>query len=98
RRELERAASQNCRALIADESVHSGQTLAKTITILRKTGFAEADIVVLNPVEPALPDWKNSRLLQSLPQIRVVSLEPVDRYKCRLLDSISRVQVLLDEY
>ena len=98
RRELECAASQNCRALIADESVHSGQTLAKTITILRKAGFAEADIVVLNPVEPALPDWKSSRLLQSLSQIRVVSLEPVERYKCRLLNTISTVQALLGEY
>lgn len=97
-RELERAASRNCRALIADESVHSGQTLAKTITILRGAGFAEADIVVLNPVEPALPDWKSSRLLQSLPQTRVVSLEPAERYKCRVLDSISKVQGLLDEY
>lgn len=97
-RELERAASQRCRALIADESVHSGQTLAKTITILRRAGFAEADIVVLNPVEPALPDWKSSRLLQSLPKIRVVSLEPAERYKCRVLDSISKMQVLLDEY
>lgn len=98
RRELERSASQHCRALIADESVHSGQTLAKTITVLRKAGFAEADIVVLNPVEPALPDWKNSRLLQSLSQIHVVSLEPAERSKCDLLDSISKVEPVLQKY
>jgi hydroxymethylpyrimidine pyrophosphatase-like HAD family hydrolase len=98
RRELELASKRNSRALITDESVHSGQTLAKSISLLRKAGFAEEDIVVLNPVEPALPDWKSSRLFQALSKINVITLEPRERYKCRFLDSQIEIEKLLDEY
>jgi hydroxymethylpyrimidine pyrophosphatase-like HAD family hydrolase len=98
RRALELAAKRTSRALIADESVHSGQTLVKSVALLRNAGFGEEDIVVLNPVEPALPNWKSSPLFQSVPKLRVTTLEPKERYKCRLLESNIKVQRVLDEY
>ena len=98
KRELELASKDSARALIADESVHSGQTLAKSITLLCNAGFKEGDIVVLNPVEPALPDWRKSRLFQSLSKVNVVTLEPPERYKYRFLESRGDVQRLLSEY
>jgi hydroxymethylpyrimidine pyrophosphatase-like HAD family hydrolase len=52
----------------------------------------------LNPVEPALPNWKSSRLFQSLPRINVITLEPEERYKYCLLESQTAVRDRLDEY
>lgn len=95
---LEEAARRNSRALIADESIHSGETLAKSIDLLRKVGFAEEDIIVLNPVEPALPDWRTSRLFQSLSKIKVITLEPEERYKYQVLESRTTVEQRLGEY
>jgi hydroxymethylpyrimidine pyrophosphatase-like HAD family hydrolase len=97
-RALRGAAGKKARALIVDESIHSGQTLAKAINLLRRVGFREEDIVVLNPVEPALPDWKTSPIFQSFSRIRVITLEPVERYKQRLLESERAVETRLDEY
>jgi hydroxymethylpyrimidine pyrophosphatase-like HAD family hydrolase len=98
KKKLELASRRHSRAIITDESVHSGQTLAKSIGLLRKAGFAEEDILVLNPVEPALPDWRTSRLFQSLSRIHVITLEPRERYKYRALESKDAVQRLLGEY
>src|SRR5256885_8422070 len=79
----------NSRALITDESVHSGQTLAKSISLLRKAGFAEEDIVVLNPVEPALPDWRSeehtSELQSPCNLVCRLLLEKKNEQTCRCL-------------
>ena len=97
RAELRKAASRRARVLVIDESIHSGQTLASAIVLLRRVGFKDDDIVVLNPAEPAFPDWKDSQVFQCLPKIQTITLEPADRYKQRLLDSHS-VDALLREY
>ena len=95
---LEDAARKNARALIVDESIHSGQTLAKSIDLLRQAGFREEDIVVLNPVEPALPDWRTSRLFESFSRISMITLEPAERYKQRLMESEPAVESRVNEY
>ena len=84
---LGRAAQKKARALIIDESIHSGQTLAQAVNLLRQTGFADEDVVVLNPVEPAFPRWRNSHVFQSLAKVNIITLEPSERYKQQLLDS-----------
>ena len=92
---LGRAAQKKARALIIDESIHSGQTLAHAVNLLRRTGFSDEDIAVLNPVEPAFPHWRNSHIFQSLTKVSIITLEPEERYKQQLLDSgvaISRLQ------
>ncbi|PYY16284.1 MAG: hypothetical protein DMG61_04670, partial [Acidobacteria bacterium] len=95
---LRRAAVKNARALIIDESIHSGQTLAKTVGLLRLAGFTDDAIVILNPVEPAIPEWKNSSVFRCISQIPVITLEPAERYKQRLLDSNPAVEERLNEY
>lgn len=95
---LRDAAARRARVLVIDESIHSGQTLVTTITLLRRTGFADSDIVVLNPVEPAFPNWRDSSVLQSVPKIHVITLEPVQRHKQRLLDSGAVSSLVKDYY
>jgi hydroxymethylpyrimidine pyrophosphatase-like HAD family hydrolase len=95
---LEQGSKKRTRALIIDESIHSGSTLIEAVDSLRGVGFREEDLVVMNPVEPALPDWKNSPALQSLPHVHVVTLEPADRWKQRLLDSQTAQQRIADYF
>ncbi len=94
---LQQAARKKARLLIVDESIHTGQTVAKAVHLLRQAGFSDEDIVVLNPAEPAFPDWKNSHTLQALSKIKVLTLEPAKRYKQQLLESRA-VEARLNEY
>lgn len=98
RERLRAAAAQKARVLIIDESIHSGQTIAKTIDLLRLAGFSDESIVIFNPVEPAIPGWNNSNVFRCVSQIPVITLEPAERYKQRLLDSTSAVAQRLREY
>ena len=97
REALRRAARKKARLLIVDESIHTGQTVAKAVHLLRQAGFSDEDMVMLNPAEPAFPDWKNSPTLQSLSKIKVLTLEPAERYKQQLLES-GAVAARLNEY
>ena len=94
---LRRAARRKARVLIVDESIHTGTTVAKAVHLLRKAGFSDEDMVILNPVEPAFPDWRNSQTLRSLSKIKVLALEPAERYKQQLLES-KAVEARLNEY
>ena len=94
---LRQAARKKARLLIVDESIHTAQTVAKAVHLLRQAGFSDEDMVMLNPAEPAFPDWKNSPTLQALPKIKVFTLEPAERYKQKLLDS-GTVAARLNEY
>ena len=97
REALRQAARKKARLLIVDESIHSGETVAKAVHLLRQAGFSDENIVMLNPAEPAFPDWKNSPTLQALPKIKVFTLEPAERYKQKLLESAA-VATRLNEY
>src|SRR5262249_21906976 len=96
-RALWEAAGRGARVLVIDESIHSGQTLITAVELLRRAGFRDDDIVVLNPAEPAFPDWKNSYVVQSLRDVHTITLEPAERSKERFLDS-EEVRSLLSEY
>jgi hydroxymethylpyrimidine pyrophosphatase-like HAD family hydrolase len=94
---LRQAVRRRARVLVIDESIHSGQTLVTAVTLLRQVGFKDPDIVVLNPVEPAFPDWKDSQVVRSLGEVLTINLEPPERSKQRLLDSDS-VNAVMNEY
>lgn len=94
---LRQAAAAKARVIIVDESIHSGETLSRAVSQLREAGVDDRDIVVLNPAEPAFPDWKNSRFFRALAGITIITLEPLERYKQRLLDS-NAAAVQLKEY
>lgn len=94
---LRRAARKKASVLIVDESIHTGATVAKAVHLLRESSFSDEDMVILNPVEPAFPNWKNSQTWRSLSKVKVLALEPAERYKQRLLES-SAVEARLNEY
>lgn len=94
---LANAGQKKARVLIVDESIHSGQTLAVAVDLLRHMGFSDEDIVVLNPAEPAFPDWRNSKAVKYFSKIDVLTLEPSERYKQQLLDS-GAADVWIREY
>ena len=94
---LRQATRRRARVLVIDESIHSGQTLVSAISLLRQAGFEDEDIVVLNPAEPAFPHWKDAQAFQSLPRIHMITLEPCERHKQRLLDS-SQAEAQITEY
>ena len=98
RKKLKDALRRKSQVIIADESIHTGQTLAKCIDQIRRLGFSKEDLAVLNPAEPALPDWKTSRICQSLSGVSVITLEPEERYKHKLLESPTSVKGRLEEY
>jgi hydroxymethylpyrimidine pyrophosphatase-like HAD family hydrolase len=91
RTRLRAAARKKARVLIIDESIHSGDTLAQAVVVLRQVGFADEDMVVLNPVEPAFPNWRKSKTFQSLTQVNLVALEPAERYKHQLMETEAAV-------
>jgi len=84
---LTRASSQRARVLMIDESIHSGHTIGIAVELLRASGFSDEDVTILNPAEPAYPDWKKSLTLQCLCKVHVITLTPDERYKQRLLES-----------
>jgi hydroxymethylpyrimidine pyrophosphatase-like HAD family hydrolase/hypoxanthine phosphoribosyltransferase len=94
---IRQALGRRARVLVIDESIHSGHTLITAIALLRRMGFKDEDIVVLNPAEPAFPNWQDSSVVQSVPNIHTITLEPAERYKQRLLESNSAPS-LLNEY
>jgi len=94
---LLRAARRKARVLIVDESIHTGATVAKAVRLLRHAGLSDENIVILNPVEPAFPDWRLSQTWQSLSKIKVLTLEPRERYKQQLLESHA-AETRLSEY
>src|SRR5262249_31404264 len=96
-RALREAADRGARVLVIDESIHSGHTLTTAIEFLRRAGFQDDDIVVLNPAEPAFPDWKDSHVVRSVGKVQTITLQPAERSKQRFLDSDS-VRSLLHEY
>ncbi|HWZ46032.1 MAG TPA: HAD hydrolase family protein [Candidatus Saccharimonadales bacterium] len=94
---LRGAVNRKARVIIVDESIHSGETLVRIVGLLREAGIADRDMVVLNPAEPAFPEWKDSRLFRMLSRISVITLEPSERHKQKLLDS-NAIIARLGEY
>ena len=86
-RELQRiagAAGKSGLAVIIDEPVNTGSTLAKCVNILRKNGFAPSDIVAVFPVHPSARDWGQSGNFLALPGLRFFPLMPEEYYKHEL--------------
>lgn len=84
-------------AVVVDEHPNTGVTFAKTLDLLRETGFDESKVIFLFPVHPAHPDWRDVLQSQGLSRIRVLYLEPEEWYKHELL-SPEAVEDRLNEY
>jgi len=94
---LRRASGLKARLLIVDESVQEGRTLMRTSWLFQQTGVSDSDVVVLNPVDAAYPNWRSSRGVQALSRMSFIALETCERHKQKLMES-DRAARQLQEY
>src|SRR5205807_8184176 len=73
-------------AVIIDEPPNTAATLAKAVDLVRRAGFAAGDIVVLLPVHPAGRDWAAGPGFLALSGTRILTLDPEQWHKRRLLE------------
>jgi hydroxymethylpyrimidine pyrophosphatase-like HAD family hydrolase len=97
RERLIKCASQGGLAIIVDEPVGTGATLAKAIGILHRTGIAHRNVAALFPIHPTGRDWNRSSDALVLSTIRVLTLEPEEWYKHQRLEPAT-VQERVTEY
>ena len=94
---LARAAKEGAVAIIVDEPPDTGSTLASAVDLARRAGFAANDIVALLPVHPKRRDWATSYEFLPLRAVRILTLEPEQWHKHRLLEARA-VEGRLAEY
>jgi len=90
RRQVRRLARSGAQVVIVDEPPNSGDTFRRTLAILARAGVSADRVTVAAPRSPANVDW-------TLPGIRLVTLDPADYHKARLLDPAA-IAPLLREY
>ncbi len=74
------------RAVVVDEPANTGTTLARAIDLLRQAGFVASDVAALLPVHPTRRDWANGDESLPLRGIPILTLEPEQWHKQRLLE------------
>lgn len=82
-------------AVVVDESPNTGTTLAKAVGLVRATGFAGDNVMVLVPIHPTRHDWASGA--DGLPNTRTLTLPPDDWRKRQDLE-VEQVQRRADEY
>jgi hydroxymethylpyrimidine pyrophosphatase-like HAD family hydrolase len=94
---LARGAKRGAVALVVDEPPDTGGTLATGVGLVRNAGFAASDVVALVPVHPSRRDWASGYEFLPLRETRVLTLEPEQWHKHRLLEP-HVVEGILTEY
>ncbi|HTD48252.1 MAG TPA: HAD hydrolase family protein [bacterium] len=94
---LARSAGKGGIAIIVDEPPNTAATLAQGVDFVRKAGYAPGDIAVLLPVHPAGRGWASGQGFLALSGIRILTLEPEQWHKCRLLEPAA-AEARLAEY
>ena len=84
-------------AVIVDEPPDTGGTLAKCVYFIQRAGFPASAVVALLPIHPTRRDWARDQSFPLLSLIRVLSLEPEQYHKRRLLDR-DAIEARLSEY
>src|SRR2546422_567015 len=92
-----RGAQRGAIAVVVEEPVNTGSTLARAVDAIRGTGFAAGNVVALVPVHPSQRDWTDSHESPARSGTRVLRLEPEQWHKDRLLERAT-VEGLLGEY
>jgi hydroxymethylpyrimidine pyrophosphatase-like HAD family hydrolase len=83
---LARCARRGALAVILDEPPNTSSTLAKAVGLLRKAGVMARDTVALLPVHPVRRDWNSGYEFLPLTEVCILTLEPDEWYKHRLLE------------
>ncbi|HEX5272250.1 MAG TPA: HAD hydrolase family protein, partial [Gemmataceae bacterium] len=85
RAELARCAAAGYLAVVLDDSPRTGDALAQGAAAVRGAGFPADRVTALVPVHPAMRDWRRHAEALSLGDTLVLTLEPEDWHKRRLL-------------
>src|SRR5437588_12027753 len=95
---LARSAGKGGIAIIVDEPPNTAATLAQGVDFVRKAGYAPGDIAVLLPVHPAGRGWASGQGFLALSGIRILTLEPEQWHKCRLLEPAAAEARLAEDF
>ncbi len=84
--DIRRAAKKNALTLVIDEPPNSGSALLKCVNILEKYGTKRKSLVSLFPVHPSNRQWRDNELFMAMGEIPMLTLEPEEYEKYRLMD------------
>ncbi len=73
---LSHKAGRRALAVVVDEAPNTGSTLAKAVTLVRSTGFAQDDVALLVPIHATRRDWASGREVVAIGGVRTVTLAP----------------------
>ena len=85
RRRLRRLARDRAQWLVIDDHPSTGRTLMLVLAALERSGVDPAQITILTPRHPARPDWALPREAPGAGRVAVITLEPEETHKARLL-------------
>jgi hydroxymethylpyrimidine pyrophosphatase-like HAD family hydrolase len=91
---LRRYSGRNGLAVVVDEPVYQGVTLAICIRLLQSAGFQAKATAVVFPVHPAARDWQYTNASVALNGCRVITQQPEETYLYGLLHSEAAEETL----
>jgi len=94
---LARSAKKGALAVLVDEPLNTGGTLAKSVDLLRRVGFPAGRVVALLPIHPTRREWAADHEVLSRSGMRAIFLEPEHYYKRQLLEP-QTVEPVIAEY
>jgi hydroxymethylpyrimidine pyrophosphatase-like HAD family hydrolase len=97
RQQLRRLERRDACVLLVDDHPNTGFTFRLLLGILRQLGVPSRRVTVLAPRHPALPDWTLPQETEWANGVTLVTLEPREFHKTRLLDP-RPMESLLREY
>jgi hydroxymethylpyrimidine pyrophosphatase-like HAD family hydrolase len=95
--ELARCGGNRYLALLIDDPPFSGGTISMAVAHIRQAGFPSDKLVILFPIRPASRDWRAHVQAAAFLDEMVLSLEPEEWYKYRIL-ALGAVEDRLREY
>jgi hydroxymethylpyrimidine pyrophosphatase-like HAD family hydrolase/orotate phosphoribosyltransferase len=96
-RQLRRLGQDRARVVVVDDYPNTGTTVRLMLDLLARQGVPSDRITVAVPRHPARPAWTVPEGATQLAGVRLVTLEPADLYKARLLEPRA-IEPLIREY
>ena len=83
--QIKKHVQSNARFIVVDEPPGTGKTLTRCVEILKDLGVNRELITLLVPIHPAGRDWLDASLKYSLSHSEIITLEPEEWHKEKLL-------------
>ena len=96
RRQLRKLARGEAQALVIDDHPNTGRSLTLVLTALKRCGVRPERITILTPRHPVQPDWALPRNAPGADRVAVITLEPEETYKARMLTPAAVAPLLRD--